>query len=878
MSGRIPTFVIALGLVSTGAVAQEEKKDELDEVVVTGTHIRGADVISPVKIITREDLVETGYTSTEQVIRSLPQNFAGGASENSVLVLGADARNGQNLGGGSGVNLRGLGTDSTLVLVNGRRIAQSGSGTFVNIGAFPVAAIERVDVLTDGASAIYGADAVGGVVNIILRSDYEGAETKARFGATTEGGTEDKLFSQVLGKNWSTGGILATYSYRDRDALPSADRRYTASSDLRPLGGSDRGNAFANPGNITNFSQTYAIPAGQDGTDLDVPELLQGQVNRQNQRLDTDIFSSLAQHGAFLSAHQSITPSMEVFFDGVYVDTDTTWRQRAEPAQLSVPASNPFYVNPFGTGNVTVQYSFAEDFGPQVLQNDINLINASAGIRVRLAETWRAVAVASYGEEEGYRYLDAVRPAQLAAALADSNPATAFNPFGSGSNTAQATLDGILGWLKQDIRFDTKVADITADGALIDTAAGAIRLAVGAHFRTERLRSESERLGSAPAPVPTVRPTLDRKVTAAYVEALVPVLGGERTLGRIGELEISLAGRFEDYDDFGNTTSPKFGLSWRPTRSVLIRGTYGRSFRAPLLINLDESLSAISVVSVLDPQSPTGSSAVLVLSGNNPDLQEERAKAWTAGVEYRPSFVEGADVSLTYFDTTVTGRVASPDDLSSILIREGEFGSLVTRNPSSANVVALLSSPLFRGVPPNPATIGVIFDARLRNNARTVINGLDVGLGYRAPTRWGDFGVRLDTSHLLDYKRAVTSSSALVDIDGTVGQPVDFRARSTVSYARGGLSANVSVNYWNDYHDTVNNRPVDSWTTIDARVQYRFDEVESSPLSGVSVALSATNVFNEDPPFVNQTAGVGFDPLNASALGRWVNVDLAKEW
>ena len=202
---------------------------EIEDVVVTGSLIRGvADGPSPVVTVTRDEMARNGRATVAQLLASLPQNFGGTANEGA-LGNGGD-RSGTNSTYANGVNLRGLGSDATLVLINGRRLAGTGAkGDFVDVSTIPTAAVERVDILLDGASALYGADAVGGVVNIILRDDYDGAETRVRVGNTSDGASGEYQVAQVLGRQWSSGSAMLTYEYYDREALAriraSASRR-----------------------------------------------------------------------------------------------------------------------------------------------------------------------------------------------------------------------------------------------------------------------------------------------------------------------------------------------------------------------------------------------------------------------------------------------------------------------------------------------------------------------------------------------------------------------------------------------------------------------------------------------------------------------------
>ncbi len=216
----------------------ERKQQELLEIVVTGTHIRGIDnKTNPIIVIDRAQIDRSGYSSTQDLFRSLPQNFASGdASEDGVY--GGNANAARNAEYASGINLRGLGVSSTLVLLNGHRLVPSAFGSIVDVSQIPLAAIDRVEILTDGSSAIYGSDAVGGVVNIILKRDYRGADTTARFGSVTNGSRHEELVAQTLGTTWAGGNVVGTLQYQQQSALPGTDRNFASllprANDLLP--------------------------------------------------------------------------------------------------------------------------------------------------------------------------------------------------------------------------------------------------------------------------------------------------------------------------------------------------------------------------------------------------------------------------------------------------------------------------------------------------------------------------------------------------------------------------------------------------------------------------------------------------------------------
>jgi iron complex outermembrane receptor protein len=298
---------------STDSAAQQRDRSEIDEVIVTGTQIRGVrNETSPIIVIDRTQIEQSGYATVQQLIEALPQNFGGGyggVSEDGRV--GASPAATTNLESATGINLRGLGNTATLVLINGRRVAPAAYGSAVDISAIPATAIERVEVLTDGASAIYGAEAIGGVVNFILRSDYDGAETSVRFGSVTDGGLNELRVGQTLGTAWNGGSVLLGVQHYDRDALYSSERAFSRSA----------------------------------------PE-------------PTTLLPDVRRTSAMLSGRHRLNDALELFADGIYTSSRTqgslvlvrpTDGERVGDMAYSADTS----FTTFGTG---VRYSFADDW------------------------------------------------------------------------------------------------------------------------------------------------------------------------------------------------------------------------------------------------------------------------------------------------------------------------------------------------------------------------------------------------------------------------------------------------------------------------------------------------------------------------------------
>ena len=868
-----------------GGRIDDGDKDDVDTIVVTGTNIRGAAPVgSNIFVLDREAIDLTGLSTTQDVIKSLPQNYGGGPNE-ATTASGSTASGASfNPGLGAGANLRGLGTDATLTLVNGRRVVGSGFGAFVDLSTIPLSAVERIEVLPDGSSAIYGSDAVGGVVNVILRSDYDGADTRLRFGTVTDGNQKEYQVGQAFGKSWEGGNALLAYEYYNRGELAAEDREF-ATDDLRPLGGDDFRDIFSNPGNIITGGQ-FAIPPDQDGTSLSANDLLPGVVNLQDSREGFYILPQQERHSVYLTANQSLAEGVNLFVEGKYAYRDAERRSGAFTRTLTVPSTNPFFVDPVGgNDSVRIRYSFIDDLGASTTLIDVNSYGINAGLDAEVFGDWVIEAYGGYGNEvtktDNNNRFNTVA---LAAALADPDPATAFNPFGDGSNTNPNTIESIRGFVMSEFENEQWVANVLANGTLVKIPGGDVKLAFGGEYRSERFRRDQ--LDFRTTAVPEADPTfmLSRDVFAAFGEVLIPVVGSDNAIPGIRRFEVSVAGRLDDYSDFGSTANPKVGVAWEPFNGLSLRGTYGTSFRPPQLFELNDTAGSVFLFSTVDPTSPTGRTNTIFLTGNNPDLNPEKATTWTAGFDFAPTFWNGFSLNFTFFDVNFKDRLATPDRITGVLPQEELFAPIITRNPDIATVQALFDTPGFLNFlgDDDPANVAAIVDARLNNVAITDIRGFDITAAYSVDTSVGQIGVSLNANHFIDFKEALTSSAPLIEVVDTLNNPANWRLRNSFTWASEfGLRSSAFVNFVDGYVDNISDpeRKVASWTTVDLQLAYDFGSRNSNSwFDGVSLSVSAINVFDEDPPFVNNSVFVGFDPENANPQGRFVAFQVDKSW
>lgn len=744
----------------------DDDEAEQDVIIVTGTNIRGvAPDSSPSFVFNRDDIDKTGFGTVAEFVQSLPQNFGGG-SNNDVISLNNDRTAAQNITSGSSVNLRGLGSGSTLVLLNGRRLAPAGGiGDFVDISLIPLSAIERIEVLTDGASAIYGADAIAGVVNFVLRDDYDGAETFARFGGVTKGELNEYRVGQTIGKNWSTGNLLASYEFFRRDSLGAESR---------------------------SFSSSAALPL--------------------------DLLPEQESHNFLVTGSQQLNDRIKLRGQAMYSQRDSS-----RTFTTSVNSSSASETEQYGGG-----------------------ISAEIG----LWEDWLADISGSYHKVEAF-----------------------VETTSSSFNQTQTNSDL---W-----SINAKI-----DGTAFETPGGQVKLALGTEFRSEGFTNLDVDADINVA-------SDERDVFAAFGEVFIPIVGSSNRMYGFERFEITAAGRFEDYSDFGTTLNPKVGVLWSPAQGLDFRGTYSTSFNPPNLGDTGNTQGSAAVATIPDPGSMSGLSVVVFDQRTDPNIGPEEATVWTAGADFTTEVESGKlDFAITFFSIEYEGRIDRPTSNPIFALSNPDiFADLIFRNPDTqavADIVADAQSQLgffnfsFGGWTA-PGDEDVLVDLTLQNLARTETKGLDFSAAYSLPTAIGDFAFGFNGNKLFEIERALTATAPSFDVVDTFANPVDFRLRGSAAWSLDGLTANVFVNHVGAYVDNTTSidEPINSWTTIDLNLGFEFGEISDSQiLSDTRVSLSVLNLFDEEPPAVaiQPFALAGFDATNADPLGRFIAFQITKRW
>jgi iron complex outermembrane receptor protein len=859
--------------------AKTQDAPNLDEIVVTGSYIHGTEAAgSKVIVIGREQIDASGYGRIEDVLATVTQNFS---RTNAATRDGEEVNNYDNRG--AEVQLRGLGLGTTLTLVNGQRQGASGyQGSFIDVSSIPASAVERIEILPEGSSALYGSDAIGGVVNIILRKNFEGFEARAR-GSTAGGDATERTIAGLWGHAGSDGHVLVGFQYDDSRALACSARAYCAANgDFRRFGGSDLRSVGGNPGTILDpvtGAPKAAIPRGQDGWNLTVSQLILGAVSYANSVIDNDILPQQNMRSAFLSAAYNLSTHWELSVDGRYSsrDFESTFPQPA--STFFVPPANAF--NHLG-GPVLMAYDFTADVGPIVDNGRTETSFISTGIKGALSRGWQLRLSAAYSKSSTrfFEYNN-LNTGARDAALGSADPATALNLFGDGSHTSPAVLAALRNQsiiLEYPDEFTTAMASVIADGPLFTGPAGPIRFAGGGDFR----REHSMGLNIAFGPE-----TRSRDVAAAFVEFAVPLLSARAgsTLDRLG---LSLAGRYDHYSDAGGTFNPKFGLSWRPFRALGLRGNWGTSFRAPPFFWSNPDLIGDGGIEVVnDPKSLTGGrSRVLELFGTSKGLKPETSTAWSVGADVAPPAAPNLSLSVTYFNIDYKGKIRSTGTLvADFLTQEAQLASLITRNPTQAQIDAVCNSITFRRGSKADCSlpIAAIVDGRIRNLASVKTRGLDVDIGYSVDSARGKWTFGLNGTYTFFHDQQLTATAPVFDFVNTVGNPLQLRFAARLAWSSKGWTVLTTVNHTGAYQDpgAVPARGVDSWTTVDFNLGYRVD---GGPgwIANTQCNIGVNNLFDQSPPFVNQFdllgGTFGYDAANASLVGRQISLQIVKGW
>ena len=864
----LPQALLAALIVTPVAFAQQAAAPNLqkvEKIEVTGSNIKrvDAETVAPVQIITREEIQASGRNTIAEVLSGLSINQ--GNSFNEAGGVNSFAP------GASGISLRGLGAKNTLILINGRRMAAYGfaqgiSDTFVDVNAIPASAVDRIEILKAGASHIYGSDAIAGVINVILRKDFQGVEVSAGGGTSTEGGANEYRASLAagvgdLGKN--KYNLLVTADYFKRDLLLQTDRKYTRNNDYRDKLAGD----FSRPGIAVYIPSGAAGAApnpnrvafrGCTGEVLTVQQInvfttLRGNNCVQNFAEWNTLNPRTERFGVLARGTLDISPTLQAFAEGGYstsksfqkfqppfIGTANTFLNPATGLPTSVPgiipANSPYAYRLNGVAIASpFQYVFTELGGRDSdLKNDTSRF--LAGLKGTFgAWDWEAGASAAQNKVTSIGY-NTLLSARVIAVL-NNNTYNYFNRFDP-ANTA--VVRGLVTTITRVATSKLQALDFKASTELMQTTNGPVGLAVGLETRKESMSDVPDKqsrdgsiFGSG-----SVLVDGERRNTAVFAELNAKPLKS---------VEVQVGVRHEKYSDFGSKTVPGIGAKWTVAPEVLLRATYSKGFRAPTLPENSKS-NAIFFITITDPitNERYGTSGAYTGAGN---LKPETSDNYNWGAIWEPT--KDTSVGIDFYRIKQKD-IVSIDDFNFILQNPNRYPGQIVRSPIDNRVLSIA--------------------AKYINLSLVETRGFDVDASHRF--NLGDAGkltLKANYSYIESYlftnaEGEPPTESANTNIFATLPR---YRGNISAAWERGNWTVQLSNRHIGGYKQE---RTTSLPQQLDVGSSDRQDLfVRYGGFKNLVLTASVLNLRDTPPPF-DGSAGNRYATSLYDLKGRYINV------
>jgi len=736
--------------------------------------------------------------------------------------------------------------------------------------------VERIEVLLDGASAIYGSDAIAGVINIITRDNFDGVEINVGYSNTTDSDMGSQRYSVTGGTTSENGNAWINIDYMQRNSMQMDDRDYSASADQGPAGGYDFRSSSGNPGSIKILpgsengfeSGFYQVPGNSTGTPTAEEIIAAPGINRFDYNPWMTLTPELERYGATGRINYTLTDYASAFVHTTYRNIKTYQEMAPTPAfgdlntdtWGTLPASNAF--NPFGE-DVTFRHRLIE-VGPRLFNIESDIFRVLPGVKFDIGDTWQAETAFLYNKIESVDFgRNFVSSDAFKEALASSDPATAYNIFGAGLGiNSPSVLDGLRVNTVRRAESESRIFDVKAAGDLLELPGGTLAMAIGAETEKESVSDVGDSLSMANKIVASggTSNAGRRSRDAGYAEFMIPVIGEDNRISGIHSLGLQAALRVENYSDFGTDDNPKIGLKYSPMERLLLRATYQTAFRAPALQELYMGQS-VSHPFLLDPARGDDGMQYTTVSGGNPDLGPEESDSFSVGFVVDIPMPENMDLHFTmnWSDIELQDQITSVG-AQYMLNNEWLFGSNITRNEQTdADKVADNPGPDGRFATednpqwgeddiPNggiPGSIKSINDSYL-NLAEVQIQALDFELDYGIDTSVGYFSAFLNASHL-EYEYQARPTDTLDDSSSIYNRP-EWRGRVGLWWNYDKYSVGGTVNYVDSFDQLYGVvSEVDEFTTLDLQASYELTD-------NSRITVGALNVTDEDPPWSDSEA------------------------
>lgn len=878
----------ATGTAGAGQPATAER------VEVTGSRINLKQVqisgVGPVTVIDSEAIQRSGAISAETLLQRLPASAGAAGNQTGAYWT-------SNGYGTTQVNLRGLGINRTLVLLNGRRVVNGGTGanSSVDLNMIPVALIERIEVLKDGASAIYGADAVAGVVNIITKKGLDGGEMAVRYGQTTRGDGDESAVDLAWGFRTAKGSLMTAINYSESGTVEMASRAPCGlgevNGQLQCVGSSSTigGRARLANGQRINFNQ---VPGGNPS----FFEPYSADKHNYNSNASLNAVNPIKRLGLSTFGNINLTENTQLFSELLFSHREST--QLATPGTLglyrtiNIAANHP--TNPTGQALTLERRRLAEADARTFFQES-NIFRVVAGAKGNLGGSWDWSAALNWGRNTGtdgstnVANLDRVE--QTLDTSRCSNAAGAAIPCGNYlgfGNVTPAVLKYIMATTRDTGGNDQKSFSANISGELFNLPAGPVGFASGVEVRRESGWRNPDNLTVLGIANTNRQDAISGAYTAkeVFAELSVPLL--ER-LPLVESLFLNTAARYSQYGLFGSKSTYKVGLDWQVIKSLKVRANASTAFRVP---NVPELYGGISEgnLTTTDPCSgwsslpatsvvrqncqaagvPAGftqlGNTILTTVGGNPNLKPEDAKTLTVGAVWNPS--KGLTMTLDYFNIELSNSIQSVAGSTKLSVCYNTPGlahlfcnpSSFTRNAATGEINFLSSQPV--------------------NAARERISGVDVGVLYDFKIAGISSSLSVDVSRLLRYDVEPFPGAALIEYTGKItggrGSYTQWRGATSLTLMQGPWSGSYGVQYIGSAQD-INAAPTEIGATAPA-VMYHNVQVKYALSKAWDVSLGVDNLLDKKAPFIKSYTDANTDTLTYDLMGRRWHARMGYRW
>lgn len=816
---------------------------------VTGTRLGSGEGPAPIRVYNREQIDRLGVSSLPGVATYLTQqpfSFGGWVQRSAAQHF----------------QLRGLGVDTTLVLINGRRAQPSASSVSLNafdLNTIPLTAVERIEVMSDSASAIYGSDAIGGVVNIFLKREIDTPDIFLHYGGA-DGGAYERRAAATVGTSGQRFKSALTLDYFDRSMLVGAERDLWRNQDFRRFGGKDYRTTAAPRANVYSLTGTplpglpmsqASVPVGSPGVGLRPEDFLAtaGEVSLYSAQQTASVEPYRKQLSAVGSAEFSIDDRSVVFGEMLMSTSDIVDQGAlAAVTRQIVPAENPF--NPFGQA-VRVDFSLAGTKPSSVLTEG-QLTRFVLGARGGLSRWDWELALTSSNEGAHVERANELDLSRVQAALWSTDPQTALNPFADGPAGSDALLSSLVRDQDFDYLSQAWLLSGFLGGPLFRMPGGTSELVVGGEVRREGVKA-----------VDTSPLERDRDIVSEFAELNLPLLK---------QLSLKLALRADSYEHAKGSVNPQYGFVWRPNQDWLVRAAYGTSFRPPSLAELSFPRGEL-LFSLADPRRGGSLSPVRVIYGGNPDLKNVSAHSFTTGVAYRVSDSPGLHWGAHYWRVVMDNRIVLPSILNLEKLEE-VLGRVMRAAPTEADRSASW-----------PGALQSV-DVSLLNYGRLETSGIDVDLSYRIVERVGHLQAALSATWVDKYASqdiATIQSSDRVGIANILGTIPEWRLIGSLTWEGSGWGVSTTATFTPSYQDSdltgPLNRRLPSRTVVDMQAWLELGRLFGPAcFDGLKVTAGTLNLLDEEVDFANAGVRYGFDVSQAALMQRFAYLRIIKSF